>query len=457
MRKTLAAVLLMAACAPVPPAVTMGTSPSGLLPVAAPVGALPITAASRLPAQRSNAEMAQDFLDLEFHMESGRGLPRLTRFEGPITIGFAGAAPATASADLAALVARLRAEAGIDLRLVPPGQPARITIAFSTRSELRQFVPSAACFVVPGVASLAEYRARRGNADLDWTQMTTRSRAGVFIPADTSPQEIRDCLHEEIAQALGPLNDLYRLPDTVFNDDNFQSVLTGFDMLMLRAHYAPELASGMTEAEVAARLPALLARLNPAGASGPAPVSAVTPRAWLQALDQALASGQTSAPARLAAARRSMDMAEAQGWQDSRMGFAWFVLARSLTPSDPAAAESAYGRAWDIYSRLPDGGIHAAHVAMQLAAMNLGLGQFDVAQDWVNRAKSAVPVAENPALSATLRLIEAAIQDHAGNRAAATALRLDSRADARYGFGAPSAVAEREAEIAHLAAKGQAG
>jgi len=34
-----------------------------------------------------------------------------------------------------------------------------------------------------------------------------------------SPQEVRDCLHEELAQALGPLNDLYRLPDSVFNDD----------------------------------------------------------------------------------------------------------------------------------------------------------------------------------------------------------------------------------------------
>ena len=52
---------------------------------------------------------------------------------------------------------------------------------------------------------------------------------------------MRDCLHEELAQALGPLNDLYRLPNTVFNDDNFHSVLTGFDMTILRATYAPGL------------------------------------------------------------------------------------------------------------------------------------------------------------------------------------------------------------------------
>ena len=78
---------------------------------------------------------------------------------------------------------------------------------------------------------------------------------------------MRDCLHEELAQALGPLNDLYRLSDSVFNDDNMHTVLTGFDMLILRVFYSPALRSGMTRAEVAARLPAILAQLNPAGQS----------------------------------------------------------------------------------------------------------------------------------------------------------------------------------------------
>ena len=40
------------------------------------------------PAQPhvSNAALAEDFLDLSFRMESGRALPVLTRFEGPITL-----------------------------------------------------------------------------------------------------------------------------------------------------------------------------------------------------------------------------------------------------------------------------------------------------------------------------------------------------------------------------------
>jgi hypothetical protein len=465
MRKTLAALLLTAACAPLPGAlpplpspadVTMASDASDALPASAP-DVLPVTAASPLPPQRSNAEMAGDFLDLEFQMESGRRLPRLTRFEGPVTIAFTGPAPATARADLNALIARIRTEAGVDLRLAAPGQAPAIAIIYSTRAALRQVVPTAACFVVPGVASLAEYRTQRHSPALDWTKMLVRTRAAVFLPADTSPQEMRDCLHEEVAQALGPLNDLYRLPDSVFNDDNFQSVLTGFDMLMLRLHYAPDLQSGMSEADVAARLPALLARLNPGGAHGPAPVSRDTPRAWLALVDRALGPVGADKVARLAAARRCLALAQSQGWHDNRLGLAWFALGRALTPSDPVAAETAYRTAHDIYRSLPDAGIHAAHVAMQLAALDLSLGRYDAALAWTRDARPALGLAQNPALQATLMLIEAAVAEATGDRARAAALRLDSQGLARYGFGAASQIAAREADIARLAAKGQDG
>ncbi|MCB1361825.1 MAG: DUF2927 domain-containing protein, partial [Rhodobacteraceae bacterium] len=49
------------------------------------------------------------------------------------------------------------------------------------------------------------------------------------------------------------------------NDDNFQTTLTGFDMLLLRVWYSPELHPGMTRDQVAARLPTLYNRLNPHG------------------------------------------------------------------------------------------------------------------------------------------------------------------------------------------------
>jgi hypothetical protein len=200
------------------------------------------TAARPSAPARGNAAIAADFLDLSFAMESGRPITRMTRFEGPITIAVNGTPPPT-------LIGRSRradrppqGRGTHRRRRAGPGDgTASITIETLPRARMQRVVPQAACFVVPRVSSWAEFRRARGSRDLDWTTLTTRDRVAVFIPSDVSPQEVRDCLHEEVAQALGPLNDLYRLPDSVFNDDNFHAVLTGFDMLILRTYYDAEL------------------------------------------------------------------------------------------------------------------------------------------------------------------------------------------------------------------------
>ena len=155
------------------------------------------------PPQRSNASIARDLLALEFQMESGRDLPRLTRFSGPITIALTGDVPSTAATDLSRLLTRLRTEAGIDITPVT-ATPASITVEFVPRRKLQAVVPQAACFVVPRISSWSDYRSARRTDRVDWTTLTTRDRVAIFIPSDTAPQEIRDCLHEEVAQALGP-------------------------------------------------------------------------------------------------------------------------------------------------------------------------------------------------------------------------------------------------------------
>ncbi len=413
-----------------------------------------------LAVQRPNGQIAQDFMDLEFHLESGLALPVLTRFDGPISIAMTGTVPPTARTDLAHLIARLRAEAGISLTLLPDQSSATLTVAFERKAVLRRIEPTAACFVVPNVSSLQEYRRLAGSAALDWRNLRQRSRATLFVPDDSSPQEVRDCLNEETAQALGPVNDLFRLPDSVFNDDNFQSVLTGFDMLMLRLHYAPDFASGMGEAEVAARLPAVLARLNPRGAYGGASGGTWgdpdTPRVWLDAVSNAMDSGATYSQ-RLRASDRALSIALGQGWQDNRLGFAHYIRARMESAQGPAngtaiaAAEVDYSEAARIFASLPDEGVHLGHALMQLAAIDLAKGQLDQAIALADQALPLAAVAQNASLLATLKLIKAEALDLQGHHAAATALRLDSLPAARYGFGAEPEVRARAAEIAAIA------
>ena len=445
--------LTLTACAPS----AIGVTKSSLRAdqIAPPGPMLSFPAATGLPPRRANAQIAQDFLDLEFQMESGQSLPVLTRFDGPVSITMTGNVPPTARADLERLITRLHAEAGIDLRLVQ-ATPANLTVEFAPKAALRRFEPTAACFVVPNVSSLAEYRAKRGTLVLDWTRLTRRSREAIFIPSDTSPQEVRDCLHEETAQALGPLNDLYRLPDSVFNDDNFQSVLTGFDMLMLRLHYAPDFANGMPKAQVAALLPALLAHMNPSGEAGAGWTAPDTPRVWLEDVATALGP-DTPANARLNAAQRLLAIAQQQGWHDNRLGFAWFVLGRLQAPNDPSAAKAAFTAAARIYTALPDDGVHLAHALMQLAALDLASGQPDTAIALADQALPKAQLAQNAVLMATLMMVKAEALTLLGRDDQAQALRLDTLPAARYGFGNDPQVLARAAEIAALGQHGPNG
>lgn len=433
-----AALCALAACAP--PAQVSKSRPAP----ETGVGFGSLSTASVPSTGLAGSTLARDFMDLTFAMESGRGLDIFSRFEGPITVAMTGNAPATAARDLAALLARLQGEAGIDIRPTV-GAGASITVEFASRATLRRLAPQAACFVVPNVSSLAEYRRLRGSAVVDWAKVTQRTRAAIFIPDDTSPQEVRDCLHEELAQAIGPLNDLYRLSDSVFNDDNFHSVLTGFDMQILQLTYSPRIASGMTRDEVARAL------FGGAGLAG-VPSSG----GWTQAVETALGRSGTLG-ARQEAATRALALAQRQGWQDARLAFSHFAVGRLMAGSDPDLAIRQFEAAAAIYARLPGGEVHLAHVDMQLAGIALAIGRPAEAVRFCDRAIPAVRRHENPALLATLMLIKAEAAERLGDATTAAALRLDSQPYARYGFGPENVVRARMRDIAAVADRAENG
>ena len=441
----LALVLTAAGCS-LPPAGTPPTRAEAAAPALPP--ARRFAPALPAPPARSNADIARDFLDLHFRLEGGTALPVFTRFEGPVTVRVTGAPPAGMLADLDALLVRLRSEAGISISRVRSSD-AQITIEAVPRAAIRRALPNAACFVVPNAASLRDYRRSRHSSRTSWAALRRRDKLAVFIPNDTSPQEMRDCLHEELAQALAPLNDLYRLPDSIFNDDNAHVVLTGFDMLVLRAAYAPELATGMTRGEVAARLPAVLARLNPAGESiAPAPLPG-TPAGWAQAIETALVPG-TSRAARLQAANRAAAMARDLGWQDHRRAFAHYTLGQLLLGRDPQAAQGHFRTALRYLANRPGAGPQQARIHARLAALELTARNPEAALALTAPAARQARAAQNAALLATLQLQEADALALTGRSAEARAVRLDSLGWARYGFGPEWAERAMQHDLAAL-------
>ena len=403
-----------------------------------------------VPAQ-PNGQLARDFMALTFQLETGRQLDTFTRFEGPIRVAVevvGGTVPPTLGPDLDDLLARLRDEAGIDIARAGPDTPASLVVTALPRALLQRHVPGAACFVVPRVSGWKDYLARRSGAATDWTTLTTRTRASVFLPTDVSPQEIRDCLHEEVAQALGPLNDLYRLPWSVFNDDNLHVVLTPYDMTLLRATYDPALASGMGRADVAARLPGVLARLNPAGRTADGAAVPEATADWTRALQAALSPGGTPA-SRLAQAQTAVTLSRAAGWTDARDAISQLALGRAAMPLDAGTAIAALVEAGRIYRRLNGEGLQTAQVAMQLAAFALGAGDPEAALMILGRAVPAAEGAQNADLLATLLLLRAEALEQTGSPEAAARDRRRGLSWGRYAWG-DGVLALRAAEVASL-------
>ena len=105
---------------------------------------------------KSNNDLALDFIELSFRLESGRDLPVFTRFEEPITVRVTGAPPQSLGSDLTKLLHRLRTEANISISHISANAQANMTIQAVSRAKIRRTLPHAACFVVPDISSIDE-------------------------------------------------------------------------------------------------------------------------------------------------------------------------------------------------------------------------------------------------------------------------------------------------------------
>ena len=84
------------------------------------------------------------------------------------------------------------------------GGGADLQIEAVPAAQISRVFPTAACFIVPGETDWRGFLRRRSAARMRWSDQRTLGRAAIFLPLDTTPQDVRDCLNEEITQALGP-------------------------------------------------------------------------------------------------------------------------------------------------------------------------------------------------------------------------------------------------------------
>jgi len=381
---------------------------------------------------RANVDLAQDFLDLTFRLETGQTLDRLLKYEEPVRVSLDPALAAYAG-DLDALLKLIRRGAGIDIAM--GGANSQIHVVYVPAAQLHAAVPGAACFVAPGVQTWDEFRA---NPRLRWSTLTGLGRAAVFIPDDAPPYSVRACLNEEIGQALGPVNDLYRLPDSVFNDDNIHLELTSFDLLILRVLYTRDLENGASREVVAAALPRILARVNASGNNQPSAPRGAEPAGWQRALETAL-NPRASDRTRATAARSALSLARQISPADHRLVLSLMITGRFEMRADSSAARALFTEAHNLsLAQFGPNNLRSAQTGYHLAATLIAENP-QAAIDLVAQFLPVAARAGDAPLQAGLLAIRAISYLRLGLMAEADQARIESLNRAAYAFGAEEA------------------
>ena len=220
----------------------------------------------------SAGRLADIYVEIALHDEylrTARGFvartsaARLRRWEEPVRyrLEFGPSVPASRRAsdhaEVAALVNRMSSAARHPMRLLPPGaaEGGNFHVLVLSESERRAAAPRLRA-LVPGIDAAA-VRLVTDMPRETFCMVLAFSRrdddvysdAIAIIRAEHPDLTRLACYHEELAQGLGLANDSVQARPSVFNDNQEFALLTVLDLLLLRLHYDPRLAPGMSEAE----------------------------------------------------------------------------------------------------------------------------------------------------------------------------------------------------------------
>lgn len=128
-----------------------------------------------------------------------------------------------------------RDQANVRILFTSEGDPNGMAARVLSRNGLRQLERS---------VCVGQFRSNR-RAEI--------TRGTVVIPVERAKAlgKLVPCVIEEVTQMLGLFNDSRHFHPTVFSDVTDDEFLTGFDFLLLKLLYAPEVTTGMTYAQAA--------------------------------------------------------------------------------------------------------------------------------------------------------------------------------------------------------------
>jgi Protein of unknown function (DUF2927) len=207
----------------------------------------------------TDAEIKDGFFKTAFHgeLQFDRRSERIRKFDEPVRVFVANRAAPDRSAQIAAVVADIRAHvAHLDLAMTDSERAANFVVSLVPERELAATIR-------------AHYGAREAGqiqraldpqclSGIGKDSTFRIRRAEVLLPADVDDFTFYDCAYEELLQGLGIINDDSSVPWTMFNDDVQMGFFDVYDQYLVNVLYDPRVRPGMGKAAVEKRLPQIL-------------------------------------------------------------------------------------------------------------------------------------------------------------------------------------------------------
>lgn len=295
-----------------------------------------------------NTDLASLLVQLSHGLENGAFRKALQRFEAPVNVGFVGPGADQHRPFLRQLLAEIRTNTGIRIEAGPA--PHNLLVRMIPGEE---FLPETnnQCIVLFGQPTWQEFRANPEAFSGQVTQtISEQTEMGVLIPDTIEPFKVRECLLEEITQALGTANDLFGLGSTIFNDDNAHAWPTKLDYLMLRVLYDPRLKSGMDAVTTRDIARQVLDEVNPEGRGAPR-LPSIRQYQFQEWRRQVFALDAMADTAALWHARKIADEAETRARDSAYHCTGQAILASVASDTDAPDALSLMERALDVCGR----------------------------------------------------------------------------------------------------------
>lgn len=371
----LAAHLLIALAACTPAAAPAPDQP----PALAPQPAFPSLGAA-LPAGHAaydNGSLARLFVTLTHETEWGAPRPYLVRFEVPVTVGLEGPGASAYAPFLDRFLAEMRAEAGLSIGR--GNGAANLHVRFVPGARFDSLLRTASCVTAQGDVSWEGFAADpTGRGARALAEARSIEQMTVFIPDSAPPYLVRNCLLEEIPQALGLANDLYGLGASSFNDDAAHLWPTKLDYLMLRVLYSPELVTGLDRRTTTERALGVLDRVNPEGIGAP-PLPRLNRRAlgdWPLLIGAIFSRGASERQVR-ERAEQALRVVEAYAPGSAQHCHTLVTAGRVLSRREPDRALALFGRAEAVCQAAHGGSdIRGARIDVERACALSRLGRF---------------------------------------------------------------------------------